>query len=290
MLRLRAVVRQRTRRSLGNSRLRWPAISAARSESRLQPKPGRADIKRRLSQLRKDQQKTGHSQGPDPFHIPKSGVGQVVLVGPPNTGESSLVRATTDAEVKVANYPFTTVIPHPGMWSKDDVQIELVDTPALTPEHVPAGLMGTLRNADIVCVVGEAGDNVLDQIESVLGALSARGLSPRTAPKDAFSVGEPSLRSGFILLNKADLDSAGTVSALRELDAGSLKVLARPAGDDEVRPARGPRPVRGTARAQDRGAGRPGCRRDPRVAGTRLNRNNAVEPRTTRTTRKKGPR
>jgi hypothetical protein len=72
----------------------------------------RADIKRRLSQLRNDQQKTSHSKAPDPFHIPKSGVGQVVLAGPPSTGKSSLVRATTNADVKVADHPFTTVVPH----------------------------------------------------------------------------------------------------------------------------------------------------------------------------------
>jgi hypothetical protein len=184
-----------------------------------------ADIKRRLSQLRKDRQKTSRSKGPDPFHIPKSRVGQVVLVGPPNTGKSSLVRATTNTEVKVADYPFTTVVPHPGMWSKDDVQIELVDTPPLTPEHVPAGLMGTLRNADIVCVVGEAGDDALDQIESVLGVLSARSLTLRTAPKDAFSAAEPSQRPGLILLNKVDLVTADTVSTLRDLYAGGLEVL-----------------------------------------------------------------
>jgi len=184
-----------------------------------------ADIKRRLSQLRKDQQKAGHSKGPDPFHIPKSGVGQVALVGPPNTGKSSLVRASTNAEVKVADYPFTTLVPHPGMWSRDDVQIELVDTPALTSDHVPAGLLGTIRNADLVCVVGEVGEDALDQIESVLGALTARGLTLRTAPRDAFSVTEPSRHPGLILLNKADLVSADTAPAVRELYAGSLEVL-----------------------------------------------------------------
>jgi len=184
-----------------------------------------ADIKRRLSLLRKDQPKSSHAKGPDPFHIPKTGAGQVVLVGPPNTGKSSLVRVATHAEVKVAEYPFTTVVPHPGMWSKDDVQIELVDTPPLTPEHVPAGLMGTIRNADLVCVVGEAGDEGLDQIESVLGGLSARGLTLRTAPRDAFDVAEPSQRPGLIVVNKGDIVGADTGSTLRELYAGRLEVL-----------------------------------------------------------------
>ena len=34
-----------------------------------------ADLKRRLSQLRKTEQKSSHVKGPDPFHIPRSGAG-----------------------------------------------------------------------------------------------------------------------------------------------------------------------------------------------------------------------
>ena len=61
------------------------------------------------------------------------------------------------------------------MWHKDDVQIELVDTPPFTADHMPTGLMGTIRSADVVCVVVEAGEAALDQAEMALGVLSARG-------------------------------------------------------------------------------------------------------------------
>src|SRR5512142_3180759 len=82
-----------------------------------------ADLKRRISQLRREEQKAAHGKGPDPFHIPRSGAGQVVLIGPPNTGKSSLLAVSTNAEAKVGDYPFTTIVPQPGMWHKDDVQI-----------------------------------------------------------------------------------------------------------------------------------------------------------------------
>ncbi len=75
-----------------------------------------ADLKHRIAQLRREEQRTAHSKGPDPFHIPRGGAGQVVLVGPPNTGKSSLLAATTHAAAKVADYPFTTAVPQPGMW------------------------------------------------------------------------------------------------------------------------------------------------------------------------------
>jgi hypothetical protein len=179
-----------------------------------------ADIKRRISQVRREEQKAAHSKGPDPFHIPHSGAGQVVLVGAPNTGKSSLLAATTHAAAKVAEFPFTTVVPQPGMWHKDDVQIELVDTPPVTAEHVPTGLMGTIRNADVVCVVVEAGEAALDQAEIVLNLLSLRGLVLCSTPRNELPAGDPSRRPGLIVATKADLASPGTIEALRELYAG----------------------------------------------------------------------
>ncbi len=185
-----------------------------------------ADIKRRLSHLRREEQRTAHSKGPDPFHIPKSGAGQVVLIGPPNTGKSSLLSATTNAEVKVADYPFTTVVPQPGMWHCDDVQIELVDTPPLTLEHVPTGLMGTIRNADAACVVVEGGETALEQVEMVIGALGARGLTLCAVPRNALAASDSSQRPGLIVLNKADAAEAATLGTIKDLYAGTLETVA----------------------------------------------------------------
>ena len=178
-----------------------------------------ADIKHRISQLRREEQKAAHGKGPDPFHIPRSGAGQVVLIGPPNTGKSSLLAATTHAEVKVAEYPFATVVPQPGMWHKDDVQIELVDTPPVTVDHVPTGLMGTIRNADVVGIVVEAAEAAFDQAETVLDVLSARGLTLHSVPRSELATEDSSWRPGLIVATKADLAPPGTIEVLRELYA-----------------------------------------------------------------------
>jgi len=185
-----------------------------------------ADLKRRLSQLRRAEQRASHTRGPDPFHILKSGAGQVVLIGPPHTGKSSLLAVTTNAAAKVAEFPFTTVVPQPGMWTHDDVPIELVDTPPFTAEHVPTGLMGTLRNADVICVVAEANDDALEQTESVLNVLRERGLALRTAPRTALSGANGEVRPGLLVLNKADAGEPAVASTLRELYAGELEILS----------------------------------------------------------------
>lgn len=185
-----------------------------------------ADIKHRLSEARCELQKSGQSKGPDPFHIPKSGAGQVVLVGFPNAGKSSLLAATTHAEARVADYPFTTTVPQPGMWHREDVQIELVDTPPLTGTHVPAGLMGTIHAADVVCVLAEAGTAAIEQLDTVLAVLGDRGLKLRSVPRNELKTGDPSQRSGLLTLNKAELVAPATIKAVQDRYAERLAVMA----------------------------------------------------------------
>lgn len=183
------------------------------------------DIKRRISQLRKSAGKKGAARSVDPFHVPKGGAGQVVLVGPPNAGKSALVATCTNAPVKVAEYPYTTALPIPGMWPYEDVQIQLVDTPPMTGEHVPPGLMGTINLADLIAVVADAAADPLEQAEEVLSTLAERGLELATVARSQLDPKNPRRRSAVLLASKADLAPPGNIDALSRLYDGKVEVL-----------------------------------------------------------------
>ncbi len=113
-----------------------------------------ADIKRRIAKLRETEQashKKGRRTGPD--HIDREGAGQVVLVGPPNSGKSSLLAAVTNARPEIADYPFSTLIPVPGMMEFEDVAIQLIDLPPVTTEYTEPWVYSLVRQADLVLLV-----------------------------------------------------------------------------------------------------------------------------------------
>ncbi|MEK9658159.1 MAG: GTPase ObgE [bacterium] len=58
-------------------------------------------------------------------------IADIGLIGCPNAGKSTLLHLLTDAKVKIANYPFTTLTPNLGILKYIDQHITLADIPGL---------------------------------------------------------------------------------------------------------------------------------------------------------------
>ena len=60
-------------------------------------------------------------------------VADVGLIGFPSAGKSSLVAAISAAKPKIADYPFTTLVPNLGVVQADDTRFTVADVPGLIP-------------------------------------------------------------------------------------------------------------------------------------------------------------
>jgi len=131
----------------------------------------RGDLKRKLSQLKEELGSGGKKGGvrrASPGVVPSQGGGQVVLLGPANSGKSTLVRALTRAEPEVAPYPYTTRVPLPGMMMYQDAPIQLVDAPAVERAVFEPWMHTLVRNADLCLIVLDpASETVLDALDEV---------------------------------------------------------------------------------------------------------------------------
>src|SRR5919198_720553 len=165
-----------------------------------------ADLKRRLSKAREEAQKKGKAAGRGTtYHVPREGAGQVALVGPPNSGKSTLLAMLTNAVPEMADYPFTTRKPLPGMMEFENIKIQLVDLPPIAPAWTEGWVFALIRNADLVLLLVDlSSDDVLAHVEQVKRQLAEHklrlvGHATTAAPQE----GEAAKRA-LLVGNKAD--------------------------------------------------------------------------------------
>ncbi|MDD3652746.1 MAG: 50S ribosome-binding GTPase [Desulfotomaculaceae bacterium] len=183
-----------------------------------------ADLKKRLSKLREDSQKKTKASRKDPFAVKKQGAGQVVLLGFPNTGKSSLLSVMTKARPKISGYPFTTTLPLAGMMVYQDVMIQLVDTPPITEEFVPEGLTGALRNADAILILVDASsDSCLEQLQTCYNYLESKNIINKAATDCEH--GKQADQCLMLATKADDANSSENINILRELAPQGLEII-----------------------------------------------------------------
>lgn len=177
----------------------------------------KADLRRKLSTLKESEEKRRKSGGVDIFHVPRTGAGQVVLLGMPNSGKSSILAALTNAKVHIADYPFATGAPVPGMVNYEGVQIEVVDMPPITADYSAPGQVGTYRNCDLIAIVIDLSDDVEEQLTVCRDFLEARNLilDEQTPAKDEH--GNVLGKRTICICTKKDIAQQGALDRLKVL-------------------------------------------------------------------------
>ena len=113
----------------------------------------------------------------DSIAVRKEGHVQVAVVGMPNAGKSSLLRALSGVQTAVGDYPFTTLRPVPALVAIDGVHVQFVEVPGLIAgAHEDRGggraLLGVIRSADFSIILHDPGEQsaelavVLAEIEA----------------------------------------------------------------------------------------------------------------------------
>ncbi|OQX84860.1 MAG: hypothetical protein B6D63_03610 [Candidatus Latescibacteria bacterium 4484_7] len=131
----------------------------------------RAALTRKIAQIKTLEEARRKTRRGSIFNVDRQGAAQVLLVGLPNSGKSSMLSSLTNASPEVADYPFTTTIPVIGMMAFEDIQIQVVDLPPLEEEIRKLPYYNLLRNADALLLVVDASSHPEDEVQLILDML-----------------------------------------------------------------------------------------------------------------------
>lgn len=187
-----------------------------------------ADLKTKLKEAREEAESEKTAPKSTRIdRIPRQGAGTIILVGAPNSGKSRLLKELTSAHPEVANYPFTTREPLPGMMTWEDVRVQLVDTPPVTSSHLEPSLTGFVRSADavVLCFDGSS-DDAPQETADVLQQLANR--KTRLATTTGFDDDDMSIvhvRTLLAVTHAGDPDAALRLEMFRDLTAAALETI-----------------------------------------------------------------
>lgn len=191
------------------------------------------DLKSRIKQLTEElsgPKKGGRRSGPT-HSIRPEGAAQICLIGPPNSGKSSLHKSWTRSKTEIGPYPFTTHAPVPGMLPHEDIHFQLIDLPPISEEFMEPWLVNALQPADAALLVVDLSEPAcVEQVDLILRKLKEKKVVlleqwPGNAPPEAAAADPTELDDPFeirlpalLVAAKSDLDpDPDEVTVLEEL-------------------------------------------------------------------------
>jgi GTP-binding protein len=151
-------------------------------------------------------------------------VADVALVGFPSAGKSSLIAALSAARPKIADYPFTTLVPNLGVVQAAGTTFTVADVPGLIPGAAQGKGLGLefLRHVErcavlvhvLDCGTLDPGRDPLSDLDAIEAELSQYKTSLMDRPR-------------LVVLNKADLPEGRDLADIvtPDLEARGYRVL-----------------------------------------------------------------
>jgi GTP-binding protein len=163
-------------------------------------------------------------------------IADIGLIGYPSAGKSSLIAAISAARPKIADYPFTTLIPNLGVAEAGEVQFVVADVPGLIPGASEGRGLGHdfLRHIErcaalvhvLDCATAEPGRDPLSDLDAIEAELAAYASAAGTATGTALGGVPLTDRPRIVALNKIDVPEARELADLvrPEIEARGLTV------------------------------------------------------------------
>ena len=157
-------------------------------------------------------------------------IADVALVGYPSAGKSSLIAAMSAARPKIADYPFTTLVPNLGVVEAGDVRYTIADVPGLIPGASQGKGLGLdfLRHIErcavivhvLDCATLEPGRDPLSDLDTIEAELAAYSERLGDQEDDPLLTGRIPLmeRPRIVVLNKVDVPDAAELAEFVRAD------------------------------------------------------------------------
>jgi len=188
-----------------------------------------AQLKKRLSTLKKEKRKKAAAK--PRFVIKKEGAAQICIIGVTKSGKSSLLKALTNANVKIADYPYTTKLPIVGMTNVGDAQLQIVEIPST----FDSDFTSLLQTCDEIVVLIDAMQDFDKQVEQMKKILDKNRLEDK---EQIWVMNKARAKSGLNMISISAKEGRG-IEELKEKiwsGLGLIRVYTKPANKPKIIP------------------------------------------------------
>ncbi|MEM3138026.1 MAG: GTPase [Thermofilaceae archaeon] len=175
-------------------------------------------IKRQISRLKEEieSEKSRKKVIGQSAFIEKEGDIQLILLGFPNSGKTTIFNALTGLSAPSSDAPFETRKPQPGMLKENGLEIQVVDTPSLVPSTDSVRnnqILALAFNADALALIIDASNKPNEQLSFMEKLLTEKGI---TVCEEQVKVTIEKRRNGGISVVGGKLRNDHVVKLLRE--------------------------------------------------------------------------